>query len=104
MKPVLGAPLAVPLRPYPHLVFRFQLPRPAHSLPSFFLQQGMGAMYRGMLPTLLGILPYAGLAFFTFQSLKQVQWGRPCGRAFSGVVRPRGSVFSWLVLPMRWLM
>ena len=32
---------------------------------------GPAALYRGVLPTLLGILPYAGLAFLTFESLKQ---------------------------------
>jgi solute carrier family 25 protein 16 len=35
--------------------------------------QGALALYRGVGPTLLGILPYAGLAFFTFESTKQVQ-------------------------------
>ncbi len=32
-------------------------------------------MYRGMFPALLGILPYAGLAFYTFQTLKKVGGG-----------------------------
>jgi solute carrier family 25, member 42 len=34
--------------------------------------QGFGSFYRGMIPTLLGILPYAGLAFFTFETGKQI--------------------------------
>ena len=33
----------------------------------------MLTLYRGMYPTLLGILPYAGLAFYTFESLKHVR-------------------------------
>lgn len=35
-------------------------------------EEGVVAMYRGMFPALLGILPYAGLAFYTFQTLKKV--------------------------------
>ena len=30
------------------------------------------ALYRGLTPSLLGILPYAGFAFATFETLKQV--------------------------------
>ena len=32
--------------------------------------EGIGGLYRGITPTLLGIVPYAGLKFYVYQSLK----------------------------------
>lgn len=43
-----------------------------HAFASMYREQGVRSFYRGMAPTLLGILPYAGLAFFVFESAKQV--------------------------------
>ena len=34
--------------------------------------EGVLGLYRGITPTILGILPYAGLKFYVYQSLKQV--------------------------------
>jgi solute carrier family 25 protein 42 len=34
-------------------------------------EHGLGSFYRGVTPTLLGILPYAGISFATFETLKQ---------------------------------
>lgn len=34
-------------------------------------QEGALGLYRGIGPTLCGILPYAGLKFYVYQSLKQ---------------------------------
>jgi len=42
-----------------------------HAFGEMYREQGIRSFYRGMAPTLLGILPYAGLAFFTFESCKQ---------------------------------
>lgn len=33
-------------------------------------QQGPLALYRGVSPTILGIIPYAGISFFTYETLK----------------------------------
>lgn len=33
-------------------------------------QESLLAFYRGYLPTLLGVIPYAGLSFFTYDTLK----------------------------------
>lgn len=33
--------------------------------------EGMISVYRGFVPTLLGIMPYASISFFTFETLKQ---------------------------------
>ena len=33
---------------------------------------GILGLYRGLTPTILGILPYAGLSFFTYHQLQQV--------------------------------
>ena len=37
-------------------------------------QEGFSGLYRGIGPTLAGILPYAGLKFYVYQSLKQYYW------------------------------
>lgn len=42
------------------------------SFLSMYTQHGFGSFYRGMLPTLLGIMPYAGISFATFGQLKQM--------------------------------
>lgn len=33
-------------------------------------------MYRGFTPTILGVIPYAGLSFFTYETLKKVHAGK----------------------------
>lgn len=38
---------------------------------SMLRHEGMISVYRGFLPTLLGIMPYASISFFTFETLKQ---------------------------------
>ncbi len=43
--------------------------------------EGLGGLYRGIGPTLLGILPYAGLKFYVYQSLKAEYRRRAPGRA-----------------------
>eukprot|EP00403_Amphidinium_massartii_P007592 CAMPEP_0178376668 /NCGR_PEP_ID=MMETSP0689_2-20121128/3520_1 /TAXON_ID=160604 /ORGANISM="Amphidinium massartii, Strain CS-259" /LENGTH=641 /DNA_ID=CAMNT_0019996695 /DNA_START=111 /DNA_END=2036 /DNA_ORIENTATION=- len=42
-------------------------------------QEGFFALWKGLRPTLLGIMPYAGLSFMTFETLKKVfvQWLGP---------------------------
>ncbi|XP_041659475.1 mitochondrial coenzyme A transporter SLC25A42-like [Cheilinus undulatus] len=43
-------------------------------------EEGMKTLYRGFTPTLMGVVPYAGLSFFTYESLKKVhaeKSGRP---------------------------
>ena len=34
-------------------------------------QEGFFALYRGFVPTIIGVIPYAGVSFFTFESLKK---------------------------------
>ena len=36
-----------------------------------FKHEGVASVYRGFLPTLMGIMPYASISFFTFETLKQ---------------------------------
>ena len=44
------------------------------SLVSVFLSiwrvEGLAALYRGLTPTMLGVIPYAGTSFFTYETLK----------------------------------
>ncbi|XP_077471590.1 mitochondrial coenzyme A transporter SLC25A42 [Stigmatopora argus] len=43
-------------------------------------EEGLKTLYRGFTPTILGVVPYAGLSFFTYETLKKVhaeRSGRP---------------------------
>ncbi|KAK5859871.1 hypothetical protein PBY51_021391 [Eleginops maclovinus] len=43
-------------------------------------EEGLKTLYRGFAPTMLGVIPYAGLSFFTYETLKKVhaeRTGRP---------------------------
>ena len=45
-------------------------------------EEGYRALYRGFSPTILGVIPYAGASFFTFETLKrkfQEKYDRPAG-------------------------
>ncbi|KAM9111829.1 mitochondrial coenzyme A transporter SLC25A42 isoform 1-T1 [Pangshura tecta] len=35
-------------------------------------EEGLKTLYRGFSPTILGVIPYAGLSFFTYESLKKL--------------------------------
>ncbi|XP_069124414.1 solute carrier family 25 member 16-like [Argopecten irradians] len=37
-----------------------------------FHEGGVPALYRGMVPTLLGMVPYAGISFYSFETLKEL--------------------------------
>ena len=37
---------------------------------SIYRTEGVLALYRGLTPTLLGVIPYAGTSFFTYETLK----------------------------------
>ncbi|XP_015590451.1 mitochondrial coenzyme A transporter SLC25A42 isoform X3 [Cephus cinctus] len=39
---------------------------------SIYRQEGIIAFYRGFTPTILGVVPYAGFSFFTYDTLKNV--------------------------------
>lgn len=45
---------------------------------------GLPSLYRGMLPTLLGILPYAGISFAMYETLKQAARERDVAHGGSG--------------------
>lgn len=38
---------------------------------SIFSREGSYTLYRGLVPTLLGVFPYAGSSFYTFETLKE---------------------------------
>lgn len=42
----------------------------SHAFKTMRAEEGVRSMYRGIAPTMLGILPYAGLSFFTFETAK----------------------------------
>uniref|UniRef100_A0A8D2MDH5 Solute carrier family 25 member 42 n=1 Tax=Zonotrichia albicollis TaxID=44394 RepID=A0A8D2MDH5_ZONAL len=39
-------------------------------------EEGLKTLYRGFTPTILGVIPYAGLSFFTYETLKKVHAGK----------------------------
>ncbi|KAM9956647.1 hypothetical protein ACTFIW_000617 [Dictyostelium discoideum] len=46
--------------------------KPHHLLKSTFTKDGVRGIYRGIQPTLIGILPYGGISFSTFEFLKRI--------------------------------
>lgn len=50
-----------------------------HSLLEVFLksirEEGAFSLYRGLIPTILGVIPYAGCSFFTYETLKRFHYG-----------------------------
>lgn len=38
-------------------------------------EEGLNTLYRGFTPTILGVVPYAGLSFFTYETLKKLHAG-----------------------------
>ena len=38
--------------------------------------EGLKTLYRGYSPTVLGVIPYAGTSFFTYETFKKVHYGK----------------------------
>lgn len=38
-------------------------------------ENGLISLYRGYVPTVLGVIPYAGTSFFTYETLKHKYFG-----------------------------
>lgn len=51
-------------------------------------EEGLKTLYFGFTPTVLGVIPYAGLSFFTYESLKSLHRGKERWRKEMG---PRGT-------------
>ncbi|XP_029073170.1 mitochondrial coenzyme A transporter SLC25A42 isoform X1 [Monodon monoceros] len=45
-------------------------------------EEGLKTLYHGFIPTVLGVIPYAGLSFFTYETLKSLH------REYSGRLQP----------------
>lgn len=58
----------VPLRRYGNIVDVFV---------RIWREEGPKTLYRGFTPTILGVVPYAGLSFFTYETLKKLHSGMP---------------------------
>ncbi|XP_032071814.1 mitochondrial coenzyme A transporter SLC25A42 [Thamnophis elegans] len=43
-------------------------------------EEGLKTLYRGFSPTILGVIPYAGLSFFTYETLKKLHADHSNGR------------------------
>lgn len=39
-------------------------------------ENGLISLYRGYVPTVLGVIPYAGTSFFTYETLKHKYFGK----------------------------
>lgn len=40
-----------------------------------YREEGLLTFYRGFVPTVLGVIPYAGVSFFTYDTLKRLYRG-----------------------------
>lgn len=68
-------------------------PRGLHyALFDVVYSRGAWALFRGLAPTLMGVIPYAGISFFTYESLKKAYRDRyggeptPLPRLASGAI------------------
>jgi solute carrier family 25 protein 42 len=43
-----------------------------HAVRVIYKEEGFAALFAGMGPTILGIIPYAGISFYTYETLKEV--------------------------------
>lgn len=43
-----------------------------HIVTKIYREEGFSAYYRGLLPTVMGIMPYAGISFFIYETLKNL--------------------------------
>ncbi|KAJ8943523.1 hypothetical protein NQ318_023033, partial [Aromia moschata] len=84
----------------------------AHAASTIFKEEGgIRALYRGFVPTLMGMVPYAGLSFYCFEYLKfgcmkylPRLTSRPCDKNTGGLVLtvPAKLVCGgWRALPPR---
>lgn len=48
-----------------------------------YYAEGIAAFYKGYFPTIAGVLPYAGVSFFTYDTLKRLHGGMYSGYIFS---------------------
>lgn len=61
-----------------HVIFFVVLFRYSNILHVFVRisrEEGLKTLYRGFTPTILGVVPYAGLSFFTYETLKKLHAG-----------------------------
>lgn len=52
----------------------------ADAAKKIYLQEGVRSFYRGYLPNLLGIIPYAGIDLAIYEVMKVIHFVRSCGR------------------------
>ena len=58
-----------------------------HTFKTIRAEEGMRAFYNGFIPTVCGIVPYAGISFFTYESLKSYHDTRTEGRDPTAIER-----------------
>ncbi|KAK0162863.1 hypothetical protein PV327_006605 [Microctonus hyperodae] len=54
-----------------------------HVFVQIYRHEGLMAFYRGFTPTILGVIPYAGFSFFTYDTLKNMVKGEKATSALS---------------------
>ncbi|TKR92884.1 hypothetical protein L596_007451 [Steinernema carpocapsae] len=61
-----------------------------------YREYGLSTFYRGILPTLIGVVPYAGSSFFTYESLKLL-YKEETGHEVTPILRMLFGAFAGLV-------
>ena len=54
------------------LLFLFRYSGLRNAFSTIYQKEGFKTFYRGISPTVLGIVPYAGISFFTYETLKSM--------------------------------
>lgn len=58
-----------------YVVVCFRYSNILHVFVRISREEGPKTLYRGFAPTILGVVPYAGLSFFTYETLKKLHAG-----------------------------
>lgn len=58
------------------LEFSFLLRTLRQVFVQIWVKEGPGTLYRGYWATVLGVIPYAGTSFFTYETLKREHLGK----------------------------
>ena len=75
---------------YSFLNFPFRYSNLLQVFIKMYREEGLRTLYKGYVPTMLGVIPYAGTSFFTYETLKKWYTGK---LKFLGRSAESGAVF-----------
>lgn len=72
-----------------------------HVFAKIWVDEGPRTLFRGFFATILGVIPYAGTSFYTFETLKRKHFGRNTNLQFNEIFNIPPSLFWFCSLITR---